>query len=623
MTADGSSERAAGQTAPLGRTLATTRPAFWRLLLATLLGAGAIAADIGLLGTAAWLISRASEHPNESHLAVAIVAVQFFGLTRGLLRYEERLVGHDAAFRLLADVRVKVYERLEALAPGGLPAFRRGDLLARMVQDVDSLQDLVIRVIPPFGMAVLVGALTVALMWWMLPSAGVILAVALLTAGTVVPWLTGFLARRREARFAGLRGDLSASVLDLTEGAAELIAFGANGAQVALVQAQDAELTAIVSASAGTEGIGLAMTTLLAGLACWGCLVVGIPAVASGRLGGTELAVITLIPLAAFELVVGLPVATQALERVRQAAGRVFEVTDAPIPVPEPGFPVAAPDGPYDLQVRSVWAGYPAAEPALRGIDLSLPPGRRVAIIGPSGAGKSTLAAVLLRFLPVESGSVSLNGVSLDHLTGDAVRTVIGLVGQDAYLFDASIAENLRIGNRNATDDELLEILDRVGLADWLDTLPRGLATEAGHHGGRLSGGQRQRIALARALLADFPVLVLDEPAEHLEPAAADALTAHLLDLTERRSLVLITHRLAGLESVDEIVVMDAGRVVERGAHDTLLEQDGAYARLWWEEMSNSRHGVVGTERGVLAQDLQPVPTALVPHDGHIDRSAT
>jgi thiol reductant ABC exporter CydC subunit len=621
MTRHGNHGRAAGESAPLGRTLAVTCPTFWRLLLATLLGAGAIAADIGLLGTAAWLISKASLRPNESHLAVAIVAVQFFGLTRGLFRYEERLVGHDAAFRLLADLRVKVYERLEALAPAGLPGFRRGDLLARMVQDVDSMQDLVIRVIPPFGMAILVGSLTVALMWWMLPAAGFILAVALLIAGTVVPRLTGYLARRKEARFAGLRGDLSASVLDLTEGAAELIAFGASGSQVGLVQAQDAELTAIASASAGTEGIGLAMTTLLAGLACWGCLLVGIPAVASGRLDGTELAVITLIPLAAFELVVGLPGATQALERVRQAAGRVFEVIDAPIVVSDPEAPSDLPHGPYDLQALSVWASYPDAEsPALKGVDLSLPTGRRVAVIGPSGAGKSTLAAVLLRFLPVESGSVSLNGMSLDHLSGDTVRTVLGLVGQNPYLFDATVAENLRIGNRNATDNELFEVLDRVGLAGWLDTLPQGLASEVGRHGGRLSGGQRQRIALARALLADFPMLVLDEPTEHLEPAAADALSAQLLDVTEKRALVLITHRLAGLESVDEILVVDAGRVVERGSHATLLDQGGVYARLWCEEMSTSFHGIGDAECGVLAQHLQP--TASTPNRDHIHRSA-
>jgi thiol reductant ABC exporter CydC subunit len=584
---EGSAERA-----PLGRTLAVARPASRRVAIATLLGAGAIAADIGLLGTAAWLISKAAQHPNEATLAVAIVAVQFFGLSRGFLRYEERLVGHDAAFRLLADLRVRVYERLERLAPSGLPSFRRGDLLARIVQDVDSMQDLVLRVVPPFGIALVVGVSTVVLLWWMLPAAAVILAVSLVLAATVVPWLTGVLARRRETRFAAVRGDLGAAIVDLTEGAAELIAFGAANAHIRTIRDQDAELTAIASASAGTAGIGLALTTLLAGLACWGCLMVGIPAVLSGRLGGTELAVITLVPLAAFELVVGLPVATQSLQRVRQAAARVFEVLDTPAPVPDPDAAVPLPGPSYDVEVRSAWASYPGATaPALVEVDLSLPSGRRVAIVGPSGAGKSTLAAVLVGFLPCRAGSITLSGVPAEQLSGDELRAVVGLVGQDAYLFDTTVADNLRVGRRDATDDQLRDVLDRVGLAAWLGDLPEGLGTEVGSHGARLSGGQRQRMAVARALLADFPVLVLDEPAEHLEPAAADTLTADLLDVTGGRSLVLITHRLAGLESVDEIMVMEHGRVVQRGTHDELLEQAGRYSDLWWEEMRTERYG--------------------------------
>ena len=574
------------EMAPLGRTLGIARPAGRRLLLAALLGAGAIAADIGLIGTAAWLISRAAQHPNEAHLAVAIVLVQFFGLSRGLLRYEERLVGHDAAFRLLADRRVKVYQRLEGLAPAGLPAFRRGDLLARVVQDVDSLQDLAIRIIPPFAIAVLVGSATVALLWWMLPAAGLILAVALVLASTVVPWLTGRLARRRESRFARVRGDLTVAMVDLTEGASELVAFGAVGSQLRTVRERDAELTAIASASAGTAGVGLALTTLLAGLACWGCLLAGIPAVLSGRLDATELAVITLIPLAAFELVVGLPVATQALQRVRQAAARVFEVSDADGPVPEPAQPAALPDSPFDLEARSVWAGYPgAAGPALQGVDFSLAARRRVAIVGASGAGKSTLAAVLVRFLAYQAGTVSLDEVPLDRLAGDDLRQVVGMISQDDYLFDTTLAENLRIGHRQASDSELRQVIDRVGLADWLEGLPVGLATEVGRHGARLSGGQRKRVAVARALLADFPVLLLDEPAEHLDLVAADSLTADLLAVTDDRSLVLISHRLFGLESVDEILVMDAGRVVERGTHDQLLSRGPRYQNLWWEEM--------------------------------------
>ena len=590
MTVSDVDREKSNERAPVGRTLAVALPASRRVVIATLLGAGAIAADIGLLGTAAWLISKAAQHPNEATLAVAIVAVQFFGLSRGFLRYEERLIGHDAAFRLLAALRVRVYERLERLAPSGLPSYRRGDLLARMVQDVDSMQDLVLRVVPPFGIALVVGVSTVVVLWWMLPAAAVILALSLVLAATVVPWLTGLLARRRETRFAAVRGDLAAAMVDLTEGAAELIAFGAADTHIRTIRNQEAELTAIASASAGTAGIGLALTTLLAGLACWGSLMVGIPAVLSGRLGGTELAVITLIPLAAFELVVGLPVATQALQRVRQAAARVFEVFDTPAPVLDPQVATSLPGPPYDVEVRSAGASYRgAAGPALREVDLSLPSGRRVAVVGPSGAGKSTLAAVLVGFLPYQAGSITVSGVPAEQLSGDDLRTVVGLVGQDAYLFDTTIADNLRIGRRDATDEQLHDVLERVGLAAWLGDLPEGLGTEVGSHGARLSGGQRQRLAVARALLADFPVLVLDEPAEHLEPAAADALTADLLDVTSGRSLVLITHRLAGLESVDEIMVMEHGRVVQRGTHDELLDQAGRYSDLWWEEMRSER----------------------------------
>ena len=272
----------------------------------------------------------------------------------------------------------------------------------------------------------------------------------------------------------------------------------------------------------------------------------------------------------------------------------MFEVIDALAARRRPRSPLALPVAPFDLQVRSVWAAYPGASaPALRGVDLSLPAGRRVAVVGPSGAGKSTLAAVLLRFLDPAAGSIALNGTSIEELAGDDVRSVVGLVGQDAYLFDTTIGENLTVGTaRGGRRRSCVTVLDRVGLGDWLDGLPNGLATEVGQHGARLSGGQRQRIAVARALLADFPVLVLDEPAEHLDPGAADALTADLLDVTDGRSLVLITHRLAGLEAIDEILVMDAGRVVERGTHDELLATDGRYASLWWDEMRTERYSI-------------------------------
>jgi thiol reductant ABC exporter CydC subunit len=314
-------------------------------------------------------------------------------------------------------------------------------------------------------------------------------------------------------------------------------------------------------------------------------MAVGVPAVRSGALDGVLLAVIVLLPLAAFEVVAGLPLAAQHLERVRRSAARIFAVLDAPPPVEEPSDPSPLPAAPYTLQVEDLRARWtPAAPYALDGISLSLAPGRRCAIVGPSGSGKTTLASVLLRFLEPASGSVTLNGTDLRALTGDDVRTVIGLCAQDAHLFDSTIGENVRLARPAATDDEIRDALRRARLLDWVESLPRGLDTRVGEHGARVSGGQRQRIALARALLAGFPVLLLDEPAEHLDTATADALTADLLTATEGRTTLLVTHRLTGLDAVDEIIVLDGGRVADRGTHAELVARPGLYRTLWRRE---------------------------------------
>jgi thiol reductant ABC exporter CydC subunit len=576
---------AVGAEASLRTTLELARPAMWRLTWASLLGAAAVGAGIGLMATSAWLISRASQRPPEPTLALAIVAVQFFGLSRGLFRYAHRLVTHDVAFRALADLRVRSYAQLEALAPAGSPAFAGGDLLARVVHDIDSLQDLLVRVIPPFVIALVVGGATVLLMWVILPAAGLIVAAALVLAATALTWLTGRLARQAESRQVAVRGELTAAIVDLLRGAPELTAFGAIDAQLERAEALDAELRTAAAAAARTAGVGQGSATLLSGLAMWGAVVVGIAAVRSGRLDGVLLAVIALVPLAAFELLSDIPTAAQTLRRVRRAAARTFAILDTPPPVTEPATPATIQGGPHTLSVAQLRARYNDDGPwVLDGLDLDLAPGRKIAVVGRSGAGKSTLADVLLRFVPYQCGSVTLNGVEITDLDGDRLRRVVGLVAQDSHLFDTTLEENLRLAQREASDSDLREALRRASLLPWVDGLPHGLATRVGPNGASMSGGQRQRLAVARALLAGFEILVADEPGEHLDITTADALVADLVATAGDRALLLITHRLAGLEAVDEVLVLEEGTVVERGTHAELLAAAGRYASMWIRE---------------------------------------
>jgi ABC-type multidrug transport system fused ATPase/permease subunit len=292
-----------------------------------------------------------------------------------------------------------------------------------------------------------------------------------------------------------------------------------------------------------------------------------------------------LIPLVAFELVSGLPAASQSMQRVRRAAARVFEVIDAQPPIPEPARPLPIGSPPHTLSVRGLRTAYPGQSGwALDGLDLDLDPGRTVAVVGASGAGKSTLAAVLTRFLPYQAGSITLDGAEIADIDGDEYRRVVGLVGQDSHIFDNTLEENLRLAKRDASHEELRNVLEAVRLLEWTERLPAGLETHVGERGVLLSGGQRQRLALARVLLADFPVLVLDEPGEHLDTATADAILADLLALAGDRARLLITHRLVGLRDVDEVLVLDRGEVVERGTHTELVGLSRRYAAMWRRE---------------------------------------
>jgi thiol reductant ABC exporter CydC subunit len=560
-------EGGAGAPSDLGqlwRLAWLTRTGWPRFALAALLGALATGAGIGLMAVAAWLIARASQHPPVLVLEVAVVAVRALSLTRGFARYVERLVGHDAALRQLASLRGDLVARLEPLAPGGLAAFRSGDLLTRLVADVDAVQDLYLRVLLPFGAAAVVGLCTVALVGWILPAAGGVLGVSLLVVGLAVPAATHAGGRRQSGRIAAERGKLAAEVLDAMSGSRELIAYGAMDRALDSVAAQSALVRRLERSSARVAGVGGGLATAVQGLCVVGVLILAVRASQAGTLGTTGLAVVVFTAMAAFDAVAALPTAAQQVSGVAASGRRLLDVFDQRPVLTEPIAPASLPaeHAPLDVRVRGLAVRYPGSDRnALQGVDLDLPPGGRLAVVGGSGAGKSTLVAALLRLVAPTEGTVTVGGLDVANLSSEDVRTVIGGCLQDAYVFDTSVRENLLIGRREATDADLVSTLARVGLADWLQQLPNGLDTAVGRNGAKLSGGQRQRLSVARTLLADRAVLLLDEPTAGLDPVNARALLKDVLAAAQDRSVLVVTHDLVGLEAVDQVVVLRSGQL--------------------------------------------------------------
>jgi thiol reductant ABC exporter CydC subunit len=557
------------------------RPLRARLLASVLAGAAATGCGVALLAVSGFLLARASQHPGIVAISVAVVAVRGLSAGRAVFRYTERLTSHDVAFRVLAEIRTAVYRGVERLAPAGLAAFRSGDLLARLISDVDATQDLFLRGIGPPLAAALAGGGAVAACLLILAPAGGVLALGLLTAGLAVPALAVAVSRRAARLTAPTRGELGAALTGILTGSADLLAFGAQDDALAAAAAVDGRLTGLERRSAVAAGTGTGLLALVTGLTVWGVLLLGVAATSGGTLGRVPLAVVTLTALAAFETVTVMPAAALQLGAARAAARRLAAVWDAPSPVTEPAAPLALPAGPVHLRLRDVRVRYTAGGPlALDGLDLDLAPGRRVGLVGPVGAGKSTVAAVLLRFCEPSGGTVTMNGAGLAAYRADDVRTVIGGCPQDSHIFAGTIRDNLRLARPGATDAELAAAAARARLLPWIRGLPQGWDTQVGAHGAAMSGGERQRLILARALLADPAVLILDEPTAHLDSDARAALTADLLSVTAGRTTLLITHDLAGLELLDEIVVLDGGRVVQRGTHEQLVRTGGPYRRL-------------------------------------------
>ncbi len=521
----------------LRRVLGAVPGAQRRLGVAVLLSFLATGASVALMAVSGWLLSRAAEQPPVMYLLPAATMVRAFGVSRGGFRYLERLASHGVALRLQSALRLETYSRL---ARTTLLGSRRGDLLSRVIADVEAIQDLVVRVWIPFGSSVLVILATCGALAVFSPASAAVLLLSAVLAGLLVPWLARRASRRSDSGLITLRGELAGSVHEIAHAAPDLVAYAAADDYLGRLAAVDARLRRHEARSSWVRGVAEGFQLLAAGLAVVGALWFGGHQVAAGTLAPVMLAVLALTPLALHESLGALAHAAQTATRARAALRRVEEVLDAP--------PVGSGDREWtqadraavsrpSLTLTGLDAGWPGEAPVVTGLDLSVLPGEKVALVGPSGIGKTTVAATILGLIEPKGGALDLEGRP-------------GYLAQDAHIFDTTVAENVKIGNRDASDAEVAVALSRAGLG-WLE--PSRLV---GEDGSALSGGEARRLALARIFAGDYQVLVLDEPTEHLDSATATALVDDIWETSSETPVLVITHDPALVARCDRAIAL-------------------------------------------------------------------
>jgi ATP-binding cassette subfamily C protein CydC len=565
------------------RLLKILKPVRGWLLLGALLSFATLLANVTLMAISGWFIAAMAL------AGVAGVSMNYFtpaavirtcAIIRTVGRYGERLATHEATLRLLATLRVWFYQRLEPLAPAVLENYRSGDLLSRLRADIDTLDHFYLRLLLPSLVALAASLVFVIFLFIFDPGLALIEALLLGFAGVILPLILSRLAAPTGDRINHLSSNLRANLVDDIQGMGELLIDGADARHAVQIDDLSRQLADSQSRMSQLDGISQGAVGLSANLAMWLITLSAIPMVGEGSLPPAHLSMLALFALASFEAIAPLPAAFQGLGETLAAARRVFTLVDKQPAVIEPDSPAELPQK-LSLNLHQISFSYPeSTTAALEKINLNLPAGSKLALLGPSGSGKTTLLQLLLKFRSPDSGEITLGEVPYPDLCSEALRSKIAVATQYNHLFNASIRENLLLANPNAEQSDLEKACQTAMIHDFIISQPEGYETQIGELGLRLSGGQLRRLAIARAVLKDAPILILDEPTEGLDPHTEQIMMENILHWAEGRSLLLVTHRVRGLERMDQILMLQDGRLIDQGSHKSLLASSENYRQL-------------------------------------------
>ncbi|MEW8625277.1 MAG: thiol reductant ABC exporter subunit CydC [Candidatus Thiodiazotropha sp.] len=567
----------------LWRLLQLMRPVMGWMVLGGLLSITTLIANVVLMATSGWFIASmaiAGAHGLTINYFTPAAIIRFSAIVRTAGRYAERLVTHSATLRILSRLRVWLYEKIEPLAPAGLEDIRSGDLLSRIGADIDTLDQFYLRLLLPAIVALVSSLLFILFLAFFDPLLMLIEAALLFTAGVLLPLLSNHLSSDNSRQIQQLGSSLRTQQVEYLQGIGELLIDGADGRYSKQLGQLSGELIGQQQRISQINGLSQAMVGLLANLAMWLIMIVAIPMVEQGSLPPAQLAMLALFSLASFEAVAPLPMAFQTLGQQLAAAKRIFQIADRQPAIEEPIDPDPQISD-LTLNLFNISYHYPQ-DPAsgVEDFSLQLSPGKKIALLGPSGCGKSTLLQLMLKFRMPDRGRLSLGGITYDQLSGASIRSKIAVSTQTSHLFNTTIRENLLLGSAEATQNDMQNVCRIAQIDDFIQTLPEGYQTEVGELGVRLSSGQQRRLTLARALLKQAPILILDEPTEGLDSDTEKRLIEALMHHCTDCGLLWITHRLTGLDQMDEILLMQQGKLVERGAPLELAAKDSHYARM-------------------------------------------